>query len=74
MGAITDSAYRSLNIELSMSGSRKREPVEIEPEQPMLVRDVIRGREAAGETLPELAADALMSIEELERHYLLEAA
>lgn len=74
VGAITDSAYRSLNIELSMSGSRKKEPVEIDPEQPILLRDVIRNREAAGETLPGLAASALMSVEELELHYLLEAS
>lgn len=74
IGAITDSAYRGLNIELSMSGSRRKEPVEIAAEHPTLVRDVIRHREAAGETLPSLAASALMSVDELERHYLLEAS
>ena len=70
VGAITDSAYRSLNIELSMSGSRKSEPVYIRPEQPSLVRDAILRRQANGQSLTDIAADAMISVEELQRQYL----
>lgn len=70
VGAISDSAYRGLNIELSMSGHRKSEPVYIEPEQPSLVRDVIHRRQAEGESLTAIAAEALISVDELQRQYL----
>ncbi len=73
VGAISDSAYRSLNIELSASGSRKKEPVQLDPEHPSLVRNVVHHRLAAGESLTDIATDALMKVEEL-NHYYLEAA
>ncbi|WP_413542661.1 ImmA/IrrE family metallo-endopeptidase [Citricoccus nitrophenolicus] len=70
VGSISDSAYRSLNIELSMSGARKYEPVQMDPESPTLVKEVVRRRRTAGESLADIAADALMSSEELNRQYL----
>jgi Zn-dependent peptidase ImmA (M78 family)/DNA-binding XRE family transcriptional regulator len=41
LGAINDYRYKELNIELSKAGWRSREPVEIPPEQPRLLADVV---------------------------------
>mgnify|MGYP000953285376 CR=1 FL=1 len=73
VGAISDSSYRRLNIELSASGLRLREPVEIPREQPTLVRTAIAARLARGESLAAIAADAFIEPAEL-RHCFLEAA
>lgn len=70
LGAITDSAYRSLNIELSASGLRKNEPVAIPRERPMMIREAIMQRINAGHTLSEVAALALIEPDELKTQYL----
>ncbi|MCJ1708429.1 ImmA/IrrE family metallo-endopeptidase [Microbacterium sp. VKM Ac-2923] len=70
VGAINDSQYRSLNIELSQSGYRKNEPVHVNPELPGFVERAIAKRLAKGETISQLADDALISVDELQRQYL----
>jgi len=41
LGAISDYRYKELNIELSKAGWRSREPVEVPPERPSLLREVV---------------------------------
>lgn len=51
LGAVTDSAYRRLNTEMSASGWRTAEPVPLEPERPALLADALgRAREAHDDT------------------------
>lgn len=70
VGAISDSHYRTLNIELSSSGFRKNEPIAISQEKPTALATAVRRRESAGEPLTNIAGDALISVDELERQYL----
>jgi Zn-dependent peptidase ImmA (M78 family)/transcriptional regulator with XRE-family HTH domain len=70
VGAVNDSQYRGLNIELSQSGFRKSEPVNVRRETPTFVAAAIRNRLAHGETIQQLADDALISIDELTHQYL----
>lgn len=70
IGAITDYAYRDFNIELSVSGYRKNEPISIAQEKPSLIAKAIAAREVAGETLDEIAEDAFVSVEELQSRYM----
>lgn len=70
VGAISDSEYRSLNIEISAAGMRKSEPVELPPETPSLARTAIQDRLAAGETLEQIAAAALVSAADLQARYM----
>jgi len=70
VGAITDYAYRDLNIELSASGHRKQEPVTVQREQPTLIERTVAMRQAKGELLTDIAADALITVDELESSYL----
>ncbi len=70
VGAITDYAYRDLNIELSASGHRKQEPVTVQREQPTLIERTVAMRQAKGELLASIAADALITVEELKSRYL----
>ena len=41
LGVISDYRYKELNIELSKAGWRSREPVEVPPERPRLLADVV---------------------------------
>lgn len=68
--AISDARYRALNIELSQSGYRKSEPVQIDRERPTVVQRAIQNRIDQGETLPDLAEDALIGVDELQHQYL----
>lgn len=70
LGTISDSKYRSLNIELSSAGMRKNEPVQIEREQPTLLAHLVEERTASGEGLEALADTALITVHELEYNYL----
>lgn len=70
LGAITDNAYRTLNIELSSSGLRKNEPAPIAREAPKMVRNAIEQRLAAGQSLSEVANLALIDPDELTAQYL----
>lgn len=70
VGAITDYAYRDLNIELSASGYRKNEPVAVRREHPAAIKRAVAARQARGESLASIAADALITVDELERRYL----
>lgn len=70
LGTITDAQYRALNIEMSRSGYRTSEPVEVPRETPALVQRIIGQRMDAGETLAGLAASARMSENEFRALYL----
>ncbi|HCU78921.1 MAG TPA: hypothetical protein DGU37_10545 [Microbacterium sp.] len=70
VGAITDSAYRALNIELSASGLRKNEPAPIPRERPTMIRQAIEKRIDAGHPLSEVADLALIETDELKTQYL----
>lgn len=70
VGAITDSAYRALNIELSASGLRKNEPMPIPRERPTMVRQAIVQRIDAGHSFSEVADLALIETDELRTQYL----
>jgi len=70
VGAITDSQYRTLNIELSASGQRTQEPIPLPQERPTAITQSIARRRAAGETLDQIATDALTTVPELTHQYL----
>jgi Zn-dependent peptidase ImmA (M78 family) len=70
VGAIGESEYRSLNIELSAAGMRKAEPVELPPERPSLTAHVVSERLESGETLEDIAAATLVSEADLLTRYL----
>lgn len=70
VGAITDSAYRALNVELSSGGLRKNEPSPIAREHPTTIRRAIEQRIDAGQPLSEVAELALIESDELKIQYL----
>ncbi|GLK17321.1 hypothetical protein GCM10017602_18030 [Herbiconiux flava] len=70
LGVVTDSAYRTLNIEISAGGLRKNEPVNVPRERPTLIQDAIRQRINAGQPLSEVADLALIETDELNNQYL----
>lgn len=70
LNTITDHEYKQLNIALSTAGYRTNEPVQLHAELPGLVDDAIRRRLAAGEDVADLAAQALMNIDEFNQIYL----
>ncbi|MDO9063011.1 MAG: XRE family transcriptional regulator [Microbacterium sp.] len=70
VGAITDSAYRALNVELSSGGLRKNEPSPIPREHPTTIRRAIEQRIDAGQALAEVAELALIESDELRIQYL----
>ena len=70
VGAITDSAYRTLSVELSSGGLRKNEPSPIPREHPTTIRRAIEQRIDAGQSLSEVAELALIESDELKIQYL----
>lgn len=70
LGQISDFQYRRGSIELSQSGYRTREPVEVPPEQPRLLMRRVGERLARGETVAELARLAWMTEKDFRNTYL----
>lgn len=70
VGAIGDSEYRSLNIELSMAGMRKAEPVAIPVEHPSIVSGAIQARLDSGETLADIAEQSYATEADLLNKYV----
>lgn len=70
VGAIGDSEYRSLNIELSAAGMRKAEPVTLPTEHPRIVRSAVADRLASGESLADIAAQSFLTEADLLNKYL----
>lgn len=70
LGALTESQYRSLTIELSAAGMRKNEPVELARERPTLVARAVDQRLAAGATIEGIATKALIFPAELQSQFL----
>ena len=74
LGAITESEYKRLNIELSTAGYRTKEPVDLPYETPTLVANAIRSRLDEGATAEDLARLTHMLPEKFDTTYLREAA
>lgn len=70
LGRLSDSQYRQMNIEFSRAGYRTREPVEVPIDSPSLVRSVVDRRLASGDSVQELAREALMNEDEFCKVYL----
>lgn len=70
VGAIGDSEYRSLNIELSAAGMRKAEPVTLPAERPRIVRSAVAARQKSGETLAGIAEQSYLTEVDLLNKYL----
>lgn len=70
VGAIGDSEYRSLNIELSAAGMRKSEPVTLPAEHPRIVRSAVAARRKSGESLEHIAAQSYLTEADLLNKYL----
>lgn len=70
VGAIGDSEYRSLNIELSAAGMRKAEPVTLPAEHPHIVRSAVASRRKSGESLAHIAAQSYLTEADLLSQYL----
>lgn len=67
---INDSRYKSLSVQMSQKGWRKREPVDIERDRPRFLDQVIEAKIASGFTAPELATVAGLAVEEFTALYL----
>jgi Zn-dependent peptidase ImmA (M78 family) len=74
LGHVNDYRYRQLNMELAAAGYRTSEPVELAPERPTTITDVIKRLQSAGQTVADLAAHARMTIDEFQDLYLEAAA
>lgn len=72
LGQISDFQYRRGNIELSQSGYRTREPIEITPEEPTLLAARVRERLNDGESVADLARLTWMTESDFRRNYLSE--
>jgi Zn-dependent peptidase ImmA (M78 family) len=70
LGAISDYRYKELNIELSKAGWRSREPVEVSPERPRLLADVVALLREKGLDDRAIAERGRMDIRDL--HVLLD--
>lgn len=70
LGHITDSRYKSLNVQMSQRGWLRREPVDIEPDHPRFLDQVIKAQLASGYTVEQLAKIAGLTAEEFTRLYL----
>lgn len=73
LGQISESRYKSLNIEMSASGYRKREPVDILPDSPRAIQEAMARRITSKEDAEELAAKAHLLTDELFAIYASEA-
>lgn len=73
LGHITESRYRSLNVQMSQRGWLRREPIDIEPDQPHFLERVIKAQLRSGYTVEELATIAGLTVEEFVRLYLPDA-
>lgn len=74
LGQISDFLYRRGNIELSQSGYRSREPVEIPPEGPTLLNARVREHLDRGASIADLARLAWMTELDFRRTYLPEVS
>jgi Zn-dependent peptidase ImmA (M78 family)/transcriptional regulator with XRE-family HTH domain len=70
LGIMSDNQYKSFNIQMSSSGMKKREPVELPVHHPRLIRTLIDQRLARGETVNELAAAAWMTEDDFTTRFL----
>ena len=66
---ISDTRYTSLFQMLSRYGYRKDEPVKIQPEEPMLVRDLLKVYKESGFKNKDLAELTTTHIEEFHATY-----
>lgn len=73
LGHITDGRYKSLNVQMSQRGWMRREPVDIEPDRPRFLNQVIQAQFASGYTVEQLAKVAGLAVEEFTRLYLPDA-
>jgi Zn-dependent peptidase ImmA (M78 family)/DNA-binding Xre family transcriptional regulator len=69
VAAINDHEYKQLNIALSTAGYRTNEPVSLHDEIPSLVDREVRRRHQDGADDDELAALALMTLQEFQNLY-----
>ena len=70
LGYITDSRYTSLSVQMSQKGWRKREPVEIAPDQPRFVSGVIKAKQDDGYDVEDLGAVAGLHPQEFADKFL----
>jgi Zn-dependent peptidase ImmA (M78 family)/transcriptional regulator with XRE-family HTH domain len=70
LGEISEYRYRQLNIELSASGYRTKEPVQLADEKPGVLPAVVARRTASGEHLSAIANRSLMTEAEFQSLYL----
>jgi Zn-dependent peptidase ImmA (M78 family)/transcriptional regulator with XRE-family HTH domain len=70
LGAISDYRYKQLNIAMSASGYRTREPAAFEPEHPTFVASTVSRLIHAGQDTAKLADRAHMTEAELQGLYL----
>lgn len=69
IGEISDRQYREFQLRLSRLGWKTSEPVDILAEVPTTVRNVLSRRQAAGQTVAEMALTALMTEESFRRYF-----
>lgn len=73
LGYINDSRYKSLNVQMSQKGWMRREPVDIEPDRPRYLDQVIAAQLKSGYDAAELAKVAGLTPDEFTRLYLPDA-
>lgn len=69
LGEISDSEYRTLNIEISQAGYRKAEPIEVPSEPPHLLTHRVEQLLAEGRSVDDLASRAWMTTNEFTQTY-----
>jgi len=72
LGFMSEREYREFNIHLSSTGMHRKEPVEMEPERPTLIRDTLATVTRTGTTLDDLANLAGMSVNSFIRTFVEE--
>lgn len=74
LDVVSDGRYRQLNIELSRAGYRSLEPVVLTEEIPALMGELVRQRLERGESVADVARDALLDEVEFMDLYVRSAA
>lgn len=70
---ITESRYKSLNVQMSQRGWLRHEPVDIEADRPRFLDQVIQIQLTSGYSVDQLAKIAGLTVEEFARLYLPDA-
>lgn len=72
IGEISDRQYREFQLRLNRLGWKTAEPIEVPPERPSTLRDLLQRRLLSGEAIADVARTALMTEDSFRRYFPVE--